>query len=77
MNDSIVTKTTNPPGRTAWKEIIARYQHPSVARSVWQIANTVAPYVALWYLMHLCLAVSVWLALPLAVLVADGADLPR
>jgi omega-6 fatty acid desaturase (delta-12 desaturase) len=28
------------------------------------------PYVGLWYVMHLCLAVSVWLAVPVAVLAA-------
>lgn len=53
---------------SAWKEIVARYQQPSVGRSVWQILNTVVPYVALWYLMYLALGVSYWLALPLAVL---------
>lgn len=53
---------------SAWKEIVARYQQPSVGRSVWQILNTVVPYLALWYLMYLALGVSYWLALPLAVL---------
>ncbi|HTJ00141.1 MAG TPA: fatty acid desaturase [Dongiaceae bacterium] len=53
---------------SAWKEIVARYQQPSVGRSVWQIMNTVVPYLALWYLMYLALGVSYWLALPLAVL---------
>jgi len=52
----------------AWKEIVARYQKPSVWRAVWQIVNTVVPYAALWYLMYLCLPVSWWLVVPLAVL---------
>ena len=60
------SKTDTP----AWKEIVARYQKPSVGRGVWQIVNTLVPYAALWYLMHFCLQVSVWLALPLAVLAA-------
>ena len=52
----------------AWKEIVARYQKPSVWRAVWQIVNTVVPYAALWYLMYLCLPVSWWLVVPLAIL---------
>ena len=37
---------------------------------VWQLVNTLVPYAALWCLMYLSLQVSVWLALPLAVLAA-------
>jgi acyl-lipid omega-6 desaturase (Delta-12 desaturase) len=37
---------------------------------VWQIANSVLPYMALWCLMLFTLRVSVWLTLPLAVLAA-------
>jgi omega-6 fatty acid desaturase (delta-12 desaturase) len=65
------SKTDTP----AWKEIVARYQKPSVGRGVWQIVNTLVPYAALWYLMYLSLAVSWWLTLPLAVLA--GAFLVR
>ena len=65
------SKTDTP----AWKEIVARYQKPSIGRGVWQIVNTLVPYAALWYLMYLSLAVSWWLTLPLAVLA--GAFLVR
>lgn len=51
-----------------WKQIVARYQKPSLGRGVWQIVNTLVPYAALWYLMYLSVAVSWWLTLPLAVL---------
>jgi omega-6 fatty acid desaturase (delta-12 desaturase) len=60
---------------SAWKEIVARYQKPSVPRGVWQIVNTLVPYAALWYLMYLALTVSYWLAVPLEVLA--GAFLVR
>jgi omega-6 fatty acid desaturase (delta-12 desaturase) len=36
--------------------------------SLWQVANTLVPYAALWCLMYLGLAISWWLAVPLAVL---------
>jgi omega-6 fatty acid desaturase (delta-12 desaturase) len=56
------------PKRNAWKEIVARYQRPDLGRALWQIVNTLVPYVALWFLMRLALSVSIWCALPLAVL---------
>ncbi len=55
-------------GELAWKDIVAQYQKPSVGRGTWQIVNTFVPYVALWYLMYLSLAVSYWLVAPLAIL---------
>ena len=57
-----------PADIAAWKAIVAQYQKPAPWRSVWQIVNTVVPYGILWYLMHLSLAVSWWLTMPLAVL---------
>lgn len=72
----------NPPdqaeckaGTTAWKQIVAKYQKPSTARALWQLANSLGPYAALWYLMHLSMAVSWWLVVPLAILA--GAFLVR
>jgi acyl-lipid omega-6 desaturase (Delta-12 desaturase) len=52
----------------AWKKIVAKYQQPSRWRSTWQIINSLVPYIALWYLIYLTLAVSWWIALPLAIL---------
>ncbi|HZL42911.1 MAG TPA: fatty acid desaturase [Verrucomicrobiae bacterium] len=59
-----------PPAATHWKRIVAQYQRPAWFPAVWQLANTIVPYVALWYLMHLVISVSYWLAIPLAVLAA-------
>jgi len=59
-----------PAHASAWKEIVARYQKPSVGRGVWQIVNTLVPYVALWYLMYFAVDISWWLTVPLAVLAA-------
>ncbi|MGD1089474.1 MAG: fatty acid desaturase [Verrucomicrobiota bacterium] len=47
---------------------MARYQQPSLWRGVWQIVNSLVPYVVLWYLIYLSLAVSWWIVLPLAIL---------
>jgi omega-6 fatty acid desaturase (delta-12 desaturase) len=68
MNDSNFTQAQSGSNTPAWKEIVARYQKPSVARGVWQIVNTLVPYAALWFLMYLTLPVSWWLTVPLAIL---------
>jgi omega-6 fatty acid desaturase (delta-12 desaturase) len=63
--------TTSMPGMpdvAAWKEIVAKYQQPSVWRALWQITNTLVPYALLWYLMYISLSVSWWLVIPLAAL---------
>src|ERR1700691_549609 len=52
----------------AWREIVARFQKPSIWRALWQIIDTIIPYGLLWYLMYLCLSVSWWLVVPLAIL---------
>src|SRR5687767_8612297 len=64
-----------PSGVEKWKQAIAAYQVPSTWRAAVQIADTLGPIVLLWYLISLSLPVSLWLALPLAVLV--GALLVR
>ena len=58
-----------------WKEIVAKYQQPSLPRALWQIVNTLGPYALLWYLMYRSLPVSWWLVVPLAILA--GAFLVR
>jgi acyl-lipid omega-6 desaturase (Delta-12 desaturase) len=73
--DSALKPQPAPPATPDWKPIVARYQQPSLGRALWQVVNTLVPYAALWYLMYLCLSVSWWLTLPLAVLA--GAFLVR
>src|SRR6266699_1810325 len=68
INDSASAKTADHAKSPAWKAIVARYQKPAVWRATWQVLNTLVPYAGLWYLMYLSLAVSWWLALPLAIL---------
>jgi len=56
--------------KQSWKAIVAAYQRPDVKRSVWQMVNSIGPYLALWYVAYRLLAVSFWLALPAIVLSA-------
>ncbi len=49
------------------KEILARYQQPDLWRSLWQLANSLVPYLLLWVLMVLSLKVSYFLTLLLSI----------
>jgi len=53
------------PGRS-WREIVARYQTPSVKRAIWQLVSTIVPLIGAFLLMYWSLSVSYWLTLALA-----------
>jgi omega-6 fatty acid desaturase (delta-12 desaturase) len=67
-HEPVLTQAEQPVATLSWKEVVAKYQQPSLWRSVFQIVNSLVPYVALWVLMYWSLTVSYWLTLPLAVL---------
>jgi len=52
--------------KPAWQQMVAKYQNPSLQRSLWQVANTLIPYVVLLTLMYVSLSYSYWLTLALA-----------
>jgi len=55
------------PGVADWRGIIARYQRSNPARSIAQIATTLIPLAALFYLMYRSLALPYWITLLLGV----------
>lgn len=57
-----------PSGNVNWKEVVLKYQRPSLGRALWQLVDTVGLYAVTWYLIDRSLAVSLWLAVPLAIL---------
>jgi omega-6 fatty acid desaturase (delta-12 desaturase) len=66
---------TDPPSQESEREerarlraVLTRYQRPSTGRALWQILNTLVPYVLLWVLMYHVQEISLWAALPLAIL---------
>lgn len=63
----VIPKNKSRSTKPEWVKIVAQYQTPSAAKSWWQVATTVVPYLLLWYLMTLSLAVSYWLTLLLAI----------
>ncbi len=54
------------PNQT-WREIVARYQTPSIKRAVWQLVSTLVPLMGAVVLMYWSLSVSYWLTLAIAV----------
>ncbi|WP_226581990.1 fatty acid desaturase [Halobacillus litoralis] len=50
------------------KKSVSTYAKPDTAAGVRQLMNTIVPFVLLWYLAYVSLSVSVWLAVPAAML---------
>jgi omega-6 fatty acid desaturase (delta-12 desaturase) len=63
------------PGEQATQDAIqqeiSHLQHPTVGRSLWQLANTLVPYLALMALSFWAMEYSFWLALP-SIVLASG-----
>jgi acyl-lipid omega-6 desaturase (Delta-12 desaturase) len=49
---------------------LAQYQIPDLWKSLWQLCNSVIPFILLWYLMYRGLEYSYALSLGLAILAA-------
>jgi len=62
-------KQTLNEGRR-WKSIVADYQTPSTPRALWQLVNSVGPYLLLWSVMYLTRDASLWLNIPLGLFAA-------
>jgi len=50
-----------------WQGIVSKYAYPETWRSLWQVFNSVIPFLVMWYLMYRSLAVGYWLTLILAI----------
>jgi acyl-lipid omega-6 desaturase (Delta-12 desaturase) len=66
-----MTANNQPAAATSWHSVIARYNKPSMSRSIWQIINSVGPYLVLWVIMAQVINISFWLTLPL-IFIASG-----
>jgi omega-6 fatty acid desaturase (delta-12 desaturase) len=53
-----------------WLEVVSRYNTPNLGMSIWQIINSLGPYLLLWVAMYYSLQISYFLTLGLAVLAA-------
>lgn len=57
-------------GGPSWITIIRKYNQPDTRKSIWQIINSLGPYLILWVAMYYSLGISYWLTLGLSVLAA-------
>lgn len=53
-----------------WLDIVSRYNKPDIRQSIWQIINSLGPYLLLWVAMYYSLQISYFLTLGLAILAA-------
>jgi omega-6 fatty acid desaturase (delta-12 desaturase) len=60
-------KGAGRPG-DAWQSIVAPYQQPSTTRALWQLVDTLGPYALVWYAIFHAVQISLWAAVPLALL---------
>ncbi len=73
MNQSPNPNTEAPAAETpltpsVWKKLIAEYQKPSLPRAIWQLVNTLVPYIATWFAIYWSLSFSYWATAGLVVL---------
>ncbi|QQE78232.1 fatty acid desaturase [Alicyclobacillus sp. SO9] len=54
--------------RDNWNKDIARFQKADTRKSLWQLVNTIVPFLGLWWLAYLSLSVSIWITMGLVVL---------
>ncbi|MHC1733193.1 MAG: fatty acid desaturase [Bacteroidales bacterium] len=60
----------NTSDESTWQKIVLKYTRPDMRKSIWQIVNSVLPYVLLWILMSKSLEYSYWITLLLSILAA-------
>jgi omega-6 fatty acid desaturase (delta-12 desaturase) len=63
------TEPQRPTPQPTWHDVVKRYQHPDLKRSLWQVINTFVPFFALWYLAYRSLAYSYLLTLLIAIVI--------
>jgi omega-6 fatty acid desaturase (delta-12 desaturase) len=66
----MTTTPLNENLKASWPKMVNPYAEPDLRRSLWQIANTLIPYIVLWAVMLWSVHVSYWLTLALSVLAA-------
>ena len=71
MSPSLITPPlpdSTPSVAPNWRKVVKKYRLPCLRKSLWQIANSMGPYIALWIVMYFTVLVSWPLTLGLAIL---------
>jgi acyl-lipid omega-6 desaturase (Delta-12 desaturase) len=51
-----------------WEKVVLKYAHPDIRKSIWQIINSLIPYIILWFLLIKSLIYPYWVTLLLSLL---------
>ena len=51
-----------------WTKEIIPFQKPNTGKGLWQLTNTIVPFLGLWCLAYLSLSVSIWITMALVIL---------
>ncbi|NBB79645.1 MAG: fatty acid desaturase [Verrucomicrobia bacterium] len=70
MNSHASASCPENPETENWRQLVKKYQVPSLHKSLWQISNTLIPYAGLWGLMYFTVQWSWPLTLAFATLAA-------
>jgi acyl-lipid omega-6 desaturase (Delta-12 desaturase) len=68
MSLAIESTRSDSPSPIDWKSIVAKYTKPHVGMAVWQMVNTLVPFIGAWAAMYYLAAISWWYVLPVAAL---------
>lgn len=52
----------------SWQKVVLKYAVPDTSQSIWQIINSLLPYIFVWYLMYKSLSYPYWITLLLSIL---------
>lgn len=63
-------RSTTTNKALSWQPIVLKYSKPKLSRSIWQIINTLGPYLLLWVIMVQVSKISLWLLIPFIILAA-------
>jgi len=66
QGECVLTQLLRPTVATDWRSIVSRYQRSNPARAVTQLATTLIPLAAVFYLMFRSLSLPYWATLILA-----------
>jgi acyl-lipid omega-6 desaturase (Delta-12 desaturase) len=55
------------PDHKAWMDKIAKYNNPELKKSIWQLVNSIGPFLMLWSLMLYFYNISPWISLALTI----------
>jgi acyl-lipid omega-6 desaturase (Delta-12 desaturase) len=67
-------KTTNDillNNESSWQKVVMNYNKPDMQKSIWQICNSLIPYIMMWYLMYRSLEYPYWITILYSV-IASG-----